>query len=136
MHDPIMLRSLVMVAAFAALVMVRLLVARRRRRPGAAQPAASPGAAAGARLSLDDLRSAAFSNPPAGKRGYNRDDVDAFLRRAEQRLLGRGELTAADVVAVGFSKPPAFQRGYDEDEVDAFLDRLAATIGEMDGRAR
>jgi DivIVA domain-containing protein len=31
----------------------------------------------------------AFSKPPIGKRGYNEDEVDAFLDRVEEQLKSR-----------------------------------------------
>ena len=61
-----------------------------------------------------------FGSPPIGKRGYNEDDVDAFVAHVVARLEGRGRLTADDVHNVAFSKPALFKRGYNEDEVDAF----------------
>ena len=68
----------------------------------------------------------AFSKPPIGKRGYNEDEVDAFLDlvAAALRDPARSGLTRGDVHNVAFSKPPVGKRGYNEDEVDAFLDRV------------
>nr|WP_099539665.1 DivIVA domain-containing protein [Mycobacterium celatum] len=37
----------------------------------------------------EDVRSVAFNKPPLGKRGYNEDEVDAFLDRVEQQLQQR-----------------------------------------------
>ena len=37
----------------------------------------------------DPERRIAFSKPTAGKRGYNEDEVDAFLDRVEQEMRGR-----------------------------------------------
>jgi DivIVA domain-containing protein len=70
-----------------------------------------------------------------GKRGYNEDEVDAFLQLAASRLDGYGQLSADDVHAASFSKPPIGKRGYNEDEVDAFLAVLEATIAGRDDRA-
>ncbi|MCV7234831.1 cell division protein DivIVA [Mycobacterium branderi] len=77
-------------------------------------------------LTPDDVRSVAFSKPAIGKRGYNEDEVDAFLDRVEEALRNprASTLTAADVRGVAFNKPPIGRRGYNEDEVDAFLDRV------------
>jgi DivIVA domain-containing protein len=74
-------------------------------------------------LSPQDVRNVAFSKPPIGKRGYNEDEVDAFLDRVEAALRNPSgnTLTQADVRNVAFSKPPIGKRGYNEDEVDAFL---------------
>ena len=85
-------------------------------------------------LTAEDVRSATFSKPPLGKRGYDEKSVNDFLQRAAQRLDGLGPLSADDVRSVCFPKPPMFSRGYHEDEVDAFLDELAATIVSLDDR--
>ena len=37
-------------------------------------------------LTPDEVRGVAFSKPPIGKRGYNEDQVDAFLDRVEESL--------------------------------------------------
>jgi DivIVA domain-containing protein len=68
----------------------------------------------------------AFSKPTAGKRGYNEDEVDAFLDRvdAARRDATGHTLTSEQVREIAFSKPPLGKRGYNEDEVDAFLDRV------------
>jgi DivIVA domain-containing protein len=91
---------------------------------------ASAARAPDARLTPEDVRNVAFSKPPIGKRGYNEDEVDAFLDRIEEALrdLTGNALTAEDVRNVAFSKPPIGKRGYNEDEVDAFLDRLEEAI--------
>jgi DivIVA domain-containing protein len=67
-------------------------------------------------------------------RGYNNDEVDAFLQLAAGRLDGYGNLSVDDVHAVSFSKPSIGKRGYNEDEVDEFLERLEATIASLDDR--
>jgi DivIVA domain-containing protein len=85
-------------------------------------------------LTAQDLRYATFGKPPWGKRGYNTDEVDAFLQLAAGRLDGYGNLSVDDVHAVSFSKPPIGKRGYSEDEVDDFLEQLEATIASLDDR--
>jgi DivIVA domain-containing protein len=77
-------------------------------------------------LTPEDVHNVAFSKPPVGKRGYNEDEVDAFLDLIEERLRDptANTLTAEDVHNVAFSTPPFARRGYNEDEVDAFLDRI------------
>ncbi len=82
------------------------------------------------RLSAAQVHDVAFSKPPIGKRGYNEDEVDAFLDRIEATLRGSAmpPLTADDVRTVAFSKPPIGKRGYNEDEVDAFLDVVATQL--------
>jgi DivIVA domain-containing protein len=37
-------------------------------------------------LTPDDVHNVAFSKPPVGKRGYNEDEVDAFLDLVESTL--------------------------------------------------
>jgi DivIVA domain-containing protein len=86
------------------------------------------------RLTSQDLRYATFGKPPWGKRGYNEDEVDAFLQLAASRLDGYGNLSADDVHAASFSKPAIGKRGYNEDEVDEFLEAVAATIASLDDR--
>ena len=39
-------------------------------------------------LTPDDVHNVAFSKPPIGKRGYNEDEVDAFLDLVETELAG------------------------------------------------
>lgn len=95
--------------------------------------AAWPGPTGGT-LTPEQVRNMAFSRPPVGKRGYNEDDVDAFLDIVEEALRdppGR-TLTPEEVRRVAFSKPPRGMVGYDEDEVHAFLDLIEQ---EMTNRA-
>ena len=90
---------------------------------------------AGRGLTADDVRNAAFSKPPIGKRGYDKKSVDDFLQLAARRLDGRGHLGADDVHAISFPKPPTFQRGYHEDEVDEFLQQVEAAIAALGARS-
>jgi DivIVA domain-containing protein len=87
-------------------------------------------------LTVDDVRSVLFSSPPVGKRGYNRDDVDALLRQIEERLESRNDLSAEDVRTAVFHKPPLFRRGYHEDQVDEFLDRAVVAIQALESGRR
>jgi DivIVA domain-containing protein len=95
--------------------------------PGANQGykmnARRPALTTGGWLTPDQVHNVAFAKPPVGKRGYNEDEVDAFLDRVEAALQGPTErtLTPEQVRNVAFSKPPIGKRGYNEDEVDAFL---------------
>lgn len=114
------------------------------RRIAGANQASRQGATAGGRLTPDQVRNVAFGKPPIGKRGYNEDEVDAFLDRvAEQLNSQRGPLpppSDGSAVAMGdrltpeqvrdfaFSKRPRGEPGYDEAEVDAFLDRVEAAL--------
>ncbi len=89
--------------------------------------------ASGGSLTGDDVRQAVFGKPPVGKRGYDEDQVDAFMERVAAALDGFGSLTAAEVHNVIFSKPPLGRRGYDEQEVDAMLDLAASALGQPAG---
>lgn len=76
------------------------------------------------RLTADEVHNVAFSKPPPFKRGYDEDDVDAFLERVETTLRdpsAAGGLKPADLHGLTFSKPPIGKRGYNEEEVDSFL---------------
>ena len=72
----------------------------------------------------------AFSKPSAGKRGYDEDEVDAFLELVETTLRDPtgSTLTAENVHQVAFSRPPIGKRGYDKDEVDAFLNLIVGNL--------
>jgi DivIVA domain-containing protein len=76
------------------------------------------------------VHNVAFSKPPIGKRGYNQDEVDAFLDFLEAALRdpARRALLPDQVRNVAFAKPPIGKRGYNEDEVDAFLDDIARQV--------
>src|SRR5262249_31898274 len=88
-------------------------------------------------LTAEQVHDVAFSKPPVGKRGYNEDEVDAFLDRVEAapRDPARGALTVEQIRNVAFSKPPIGRRGYNEDEVDAFLDLVEAQLQSGPGRS-
>jgi DivIVA domain-containing protein len=75
-----------------------------------------------------DVRDVIFDKAPFGKRGYDEDQVDAFLDRVEATLAGNDRLTAADVRQVVFQDSPLMKRGYNEDQVDNFLDAVVATF--------
>ncbi|QTR06138.1 DivIVA domain-containing protein [Saccharothrix algeriensis] len=75
-------------------------------------------------MTARDVRTAAFGKPPRGRRGYQESQVDRFLDRVENTLLGQDDLTAQEVREVRFSRPVFGRRGYDETEVDTFLARV------------
>jgi DivIVA domain-containing protein len=102
-------------------------------QPGA--PMSTAETARRPRLTAADIHNVVFSKPPFGKRGYNEDEVDAFLDLIEARLLNPSNRfpTAAEVHNVAFNKPPIGKRGYNEDEVDAFLDLVESEISRLDG---
>ena len=79
------------------------------------------------RLTAEEVHTVAFSKPALFKRGYNEDEVDAFLEAVEATLRDPSAvraLTQADLHNVVFSKPPIGKRGYNEDEVNAFVERV------------
>ncbi|WP_367132519.1 DivIVA domain-containing protein [Saccharothrix sp. HUAS TT1] len=92
-----------------------------------ARPRPGPGTRP---LTARDVRTAAFGKPPRGRRGYQESQVDKFLDRIENTLLGQDDLTAREVREVRFSRPMFGRRGYDETEVDAFLARVEKQLGD------
>ncbi|OBI84417.1 DivIVA domain-containing protein [Mycobacterium sp. 1245805.9] len=82
-------------------------------------------------MNPEQVRNVSFGRPPMGKRGYNEDQVDAFLDWLEAALRdpSRGAPRPEQVRNVTFSKPPIGKRGYNQDEVDAFLESVAQQIG-------
>ncbi|GAA3459849.1 DivIVA domain-containing protein [Saccharothrix longispora] len=95
--------------------------------PIPARPRQGPGTRP---LTARDVRTAAFGKPPRGRRGYQESQVDRFLDRVENTLLGQDDLTAREVREVRFSRPMFGRRGYDETEVDAFLARVEKQLGD------
>lgn len=79
-------------------------------------------------LGPDEVRNTEFGRPPMGKRGYDGDEVDAFLERVEATLRGQDDLSASHVGRVTFGKAPRGGRVYNEAEVDILLDRAAETL--------
>ncbi|HVV13811.1 DivIVA domain-containing protein [Amycolatopsis sp.] len=75
-------------------------------------------------LTPEDVYRVEFSNAAVGRRGYAKQEVDAFVRRIAKTLADEDDLTAAEVHHVEFNKPLLGKRGYDEKEVDEFLDKL------------
>ncbi len=86
-------------------------------------------------LTPEQVHNVAFAKPALGKRGYNEDEVDAFLDLVEAALrdpTGR-TLTPEQVHNVAFAKPALGKRGYNEDEVDAFLDLVEEQMKSQQG---
>jgi DivIVA domain-containing protein len=96
------------------------------RRLAEPRPAEAPDAfATTEHLTAEQVHNVAFSKPALFKRGYNEDEVDAFLEAVEATLrdsTAARALTSADLHGVVFSKPPIGKRGYNDDEVNAFLE--------------
>jgi DivIVA domain-containing protein len=92
-------------------------------------------------LTPDDVRSIQFGKAPFGRRGYDEEQVDAFLDQVEEDLRARYAaggnlvpvlLTGADVQDVAFRRAPWGRRGYNEEEVDSFLDEVQRTVVALD----
>lgn len=106
-----------------------LVVMMLERTPRPVRPKPKPARQARP-LTARDVRTVEFGKPPRGRRGYQESQVDKFLDRVENALLGQGGLTANDVREVKFSRPLIGRRGYDETEVDAFLARVEQQLSD------
>ncbi|WP_211346915.1 DivIVA domain-containing protein [Saccharothrix australiensis] len=76
-------------------------------------------------MSAQDLRQVAFHRPPPGQPGYDEQQVDDFLDRVENTLLGRDDVSEQDVRLMRFR---AARPGYHAAEVDVFMDLVAETL--------
>ncbi|WP_405183338.1 DivIVA domain-containing protein [Nocardia sp. NBC_01377] len=87
-------------------------------------------------LTFDDVHLMRFSQAPVGHRGYNEEEVDAFLDLVAATLVhgGPGSLTVGDVQSVQFTDARLGTRGYQRDEVDAFLDLVVIALEHMGPR--
>jgi DivIVA domain-containing protein len=86
------------------------LIAEMERRLADAHPVGdartSHGTTVSGGLTSEDVRNVAFSKPPIGKRGYNEDEVDAFLDMLLTHVAARpGAFPAPPQDAV--APPPA-----------------------------
>ena len=79
-------------------------------------------------LTPADVHNVVFKKPPIGKRGYDEDEVDAFLDLVEQALAGTRPMAPDEVATVRFGRGSLTRRGYDESQVDDFLDRVGAEL--------
>lgn len=79
-----------------------------------------------------DIGTVQFSKPPFGKRGYDGDQVDEFLRTCTDALArcigGDRSAPLPDVKRVAFDIRRRGARSYSQVEVDAFLDVLDAEL--------
>ena len=82
-------------------------------------------------MTPDEARSIAFGKPRFGRRGYNEDEVDAFLDLIAEALAGRNILTPDDIHYVEFTIMPVGMRSYDQAQVDLFLDEAEAALVEL-----
>src|SRR6516165_7807368 len=64
-----------------------------------------PASTTGGFLTPEQVHNVAFAKPPRGKRGYNEDQVDAFLDVVEQQI-GRRAGDAPSVAYPGQGGPP------------------------------
>lgn len=78
-------------------------------------------------LSAQDVALVAFHRPPAGQRGYDAAEVDAFLDRVEDTMRSRDILTREDVLNIKFSNASR-DPGYDMNEVNVFMELVADTL--------
>jgi DivIVA domain-containing protein len=79
----------------------------------------TPSDASGA--PLKEILFPRFQKAALGMRGYNKDDVDAFLAVIRAAIAGRHSLKASDIHNVNFRKSALWRSGYDEGQVDSFL---------------
>lgn len=82
-------------------------------------------------MTPDEVRAIAFGKPRFGRRGYNEDEVDAFLDLIAEALAGRNILTPDDIHYVEFTIMPIGMRSYDQAQVDLFLDEAEAALVEL-----
>ncbi|RSM42039.1 DivIVA domain-containing protein [Amycolatopsis balhimycina DSM 5908] len=82
-------------------------------------------------MTPEEARSVAFGKPRIGRRGYNEDEVDAFLDLVAEALAGRNILTPDDIHYVEFTIMPVGMRSYDQAQVDLFLDEAEAALVEL-----
>jgi DivIVA domain-containing protein len=76
-------------------------------------------------MSSWDVRNVVFSKPRFGTRGYDQEEVDAFLDIIALAFDGTGKANPASMVHnVAFKKPQIGKRGYNKKEVDEFLHRI------------
>jgi DivIVA domain-containing protein len=79
------------------------------------------------------------SFPPARRlsRGYDEDDVDAFVTRLTATLDAAPDaepVTARQVRTALFRRVPVGRRGYDAEAVDTYLERAAGILAEREPR--
>ena len=107
--------------------------AELKNRQRGIRPVPSGGgaeSATGALLTPEDIHRVQFTRAPVGHRGYNEEEVEAFLDLVAATLAhnGPGSLTVEDVRAVHFTEARLGTRGYQRDEVEAFLDLVITAL--------
>jgi DivIVA domain-containing protein len=79
-------------------------------------------------MTPDEVRAIAFGKPRLARRGYDEDQVDAFLDLIAEALDGRNILTPDDIHYVEFTIMPIGARSYDQAQVDLFLDEAEEAL--------
>jgi DivIVA domain-containing protein len=79
-------------------------------------------------MTPDEVRAIAFGKPRFARRGYDEDQVDAFLDLIAEALAGRNILTPDDIHFVEFTIMPIGARSYDQAQVDLFLDEAEESL--------
>jgi DivIVA domain-containing protein len=87
-------------------------------------------------LTAEDVRNVAFSDAAVGERGYNHDEVDAFVDHIAPAMQGQTgrTFTAEWVRSIRFTQHPRGKRGYAVADVDAFVERVAFELDRRAGR--
>lgn len=106
---------------------VRLELEFRQR---GSRPVPAGGNGSATLLTPDDVHRIQFTQAAVGRRGYDIEEVDAFLDLVAATLANGtpGSLTVTDVRAVRFTEARLGTRGYTRDEVDAFLDLVITAL--------
>ncbi|MBY8859510.1 DivIVA domain-containing protein [Nocardia sp. CA2R105] len=79
-------------------------------------------------VTTEDERMARFARTPAGQRGYDAAEVDAFCERIAAAFQGSTMLSAAQIREHEFAAAAFGHRGYDRDQVDDYLDRACVDL--------
>ncbi|WP_169816143.1 DivIVA domain-containing protein [Nocardia miyunensis] len=79
-------------------------------------------------MTIEDVRIPRFARTPAGYRGYDAAEVDAFCERIAEAFRGRTMLTAAQIREHEFASAAFGLGGYDRDEVDDYLDHACVDL--------
>src|SRR3954465_13191397 len=82
-------------------------------------------------MTPEEVRAIAFGKPRFGRRGYNEDEVDAFLDLVAEALAGRNILTPDDIHYVEFTIMPVGMRSYDQAQADLLLPEAEAAVVEL-----
>ncbi len=100
------------------------------QRDSRAVPAGVDVCGPAALLTPDDVHRMQFTQAVVDRRGYDIEEVDAFLDLVAATLAhsGPGNLTITDVRAVRFTESRLGACGYARDEVDAFLDLVVTAL--------